>query len=60
MTKLFRTFALLLAGLFALSLMVGCGGDGEDNGDDPAPANFVRRNPAGRRYCCEWKYYGYL
>ena len=35
MTKLFRTFALLLAGLFALSLMVGCGGDGEDNGDDP-------------------------
>ena len=47
MTKLFRTFAFLLAGLFALSLMVGCGGDGDDNGDDPAPANFVSATPPG-------------
>ena len=32
MTKLFRTLALLLAGLFAISMLAGCGGG--DNGDD--------------------------
>ena len=46
MTKLFRTFAFLLAGLFALSLMVGCGGDSETE-EDAAPANFVSANPPG-------------
>ena len=46
MTKLFRTFAFLLAGLFALSLMVGCGGDSETE-EDAAPANFVSATPPG-------------
>ena len=31
MAKLFRTFALVLAALFALSLIVGCGGGEEDD-----------------------------
>ena len=46
MTKLFRTFAFLLAGLFALSLIVGCGGD-PDPDEDAAPANFVSATPPG-------------
>ena len=46
MTKLFRTFALLLAGLFALSLMVGCGGD-ETTDDAPADAAFTSATPPG-------------
>ena len=46
MTKLFRTFALLLAGLLAMSLIVGCGGD-EETTDDVAPANFVSATPPG-------------
>ena len=46
MTKLFRTFAFLLAGLFALSLIVGCGGDSETE-EDAAPANFVSATPPG-------------
>ena len=44
MTKLFRTFALLLAGLLALSLIVGCGGDSETT-EEAAPANFVSAAP---------------
>ena len=44
MTKLFRTFALLLAGVFALSLIVGCGGGDEDL-EEAAPANFVSAAP---------------
>ena len=46
MTKLFRTFALLLAALFALSLMVGCGGDDTEE-EEAAPANFVSATPPG-------------
>ena len=46
MTKMFRTFALLLAGLFALSLIVGCGG-GEEEDDAAADAAFTSATPAG-------------
>lgn len=45
MAKLFRTFALVFAALFALSLIVGCGGDDDDNGETPAAA-FSSANPA--------------
>ena len=45
MTKLFRTLALLLAGLLAVSMLVGCGEGGNGNGDEPAPAAFVSANP---------------
>ena len=46
MAKLFRTFALVLAALFALSLIVGCGG-GEEEDDEPAAAEFSLAAPAG-------------
>ena len=46
MTKMFRTFALLLAALFAMSLIVGCGGDSEEE-EEAAPANFVSATPPG-------------
>ena len=46
MAKLFRTFALVLAALFALSLIVGCGG-GEEDDDEPAAAEFSSAAPAG-------------
>lgn len=46
MTKMFRTFALLLAALFALSLMVGCGDD-DPGEEEAAPANFVSATPPG-------------
>lgn len=46
MTKLFRTFALLLAGLLSLSLIVGCGGDTEEE-IEAAPANCVSAIPPG-------------
>lgn len=45
MAKLFRTFALVFAALFALSLIVGCGGDDDDDGEAPAAA-FSSANPA--------------
>ena len=45
MTKLFRTFALLLAALFAVSMLTGCG-ESDDGGDEEAaPANFVSAAP---------------
>ena len=44
MMKLFRTFALLLAALFAVSLIVGCGSD-SDTAEEPAAAAFVSANP---------------
>ena len=46
MTKMFRTFALLLAALFALSLIVGCGG-GDEEEEEAAPAAFVSAAPPG-------------
>ena len=44
MAKLFRTFTLVFAALFALSLIVGCGGDDEEE-ETPAAA-FSSANPA--------------
>ena len=44
MTKLFRTLALLLAGLLAVSMLVGCG-ESEDAEEEAAPANFVSAAP---------------
>lgn len=46
MTKLFRTFALLLAGLLALSMMVGCGESDSDE-EEAAAAAFVSAAPPG-------------
>ena len=45
MAKLFRTFALVLAALFALSLIVGCGG-GEEEEEEAAAAAFASATPA--------------
>ncbi|MCG9131302.1 Ig-like domain-containing protein [Candidatus Poribacteria bacterium] len=45
MAKLFRTFALVLAALFALSLIVGCGG-GEEEEEAAADAAFSSATPA--------------
>ena len=49
MAKSFRNFILLLAGLLAVSTLVGCGGDDDsDPGmDEPVPANFVSAVPPG-------------
>ena len=44
MAKLFRTFALVFAALFALSLIVGCGG-GEDEEEEAAAAAFASASP---------------
>lgn len=46
MTKLFRTSAVLLAGLLAFSLTIGCGG-GEDEEIETPPASFVSATPPG-------------
>lgn len=46
MAKLFRTFALVFAALFALSLIVGCGGDDEDDGGEAPAASFSSATPA--------------
>ena len=46
MTKLFRNFVLLLAGLLAVSMLVGCGGDENPVAAEPVPVNFVRATPA--------------
>ena len=46
MAKLFRTFALVLAALFALSLIVGCGGE-DDTEEEVAAAEFSSAAPAG-------------
>ena len=43
MAKLFRNLTLLLIGLFAVSMLAGCGGD--DDIDDLVPVNFVSANP---------------
>ena len=44
MRKLFRTLALLLKSLLAVSLLVGCGGD-DDTVEEVVPANFVTVTP---------------
>ena len=46
MIKLFRIPALLLGVLLALSLIVGCGSD-EDEEIEIAPAHFVSASPPG-------------
>ena len=46
MAKMFRTFALVLAALFALSLIVGCGGDDTDD-EEVAAAEFSTATPEG-------------
>ena len=45
MAKMFRTFALVLAALFALSLIVGCGG-GDEEEEEVAAAEFSSAAPA--------------
>ena len=45
MAKLFRNLTLLLIGLFAVSMLAGCGGD--DDIDDLVPVNFVSATPTG-------------
>ncbi len=45
MVKLFRTFALVFAALFALSLVVGCGG-GEEEEEAAPDAAFSSATPA--------------
>ena len=47
MTKSFRNFVLLLAGLFAVSMLVGCGGDDDTLTDEPVPVNFISASPPG-------------
>ena len=44
MKKVFRTLALLMAGLLAV-YMIGCGGDEEEDDGEAAPAAFVSANP---------------
>ena len=47
MTKLFRSLVLLLAGLLAVSMLAGCGGDDDTVTDEPVPVNFVSASPSG-------------
>ena len=47
MTKLFRNFALLLAGLLSVSMLAGCGGDENPVAAEPVPVNFVSASPSG-------------
>ena len=47
MKKLFRGFVLLLAGVFAVSMLIGCGSGDDIVTDEPVSANFVSATPAG-------------
>ena len=47
MTKLFSSLTLLLAGLLAVSMLVGCSGAENPVAAEPVPVNFVRATPAG-------------
>ena len=42
-----RYLALLLTGLFAVSMLAGCGGDDDTDTDEPVPVNFFRATPPG-------------
>ena len=44
-TELFRTLALLLISLLAVSILAGCGGDDDDDEVETIPVVFVRANP---------------
>ena len=45
MTQMFRTLVLLLAGLLAVSILAGCGGDDDIGEEETLPAAFVSANP---------------
>ena len=47
MTKLFSSSILLLAGLLAVSMLAGCGGDDDTVTDEPVPVNFISASPSG-------------
>ena len=45
MTQMFRTLVLLLAGLLAVSILAGCGGEDDTSEEETAAAAFVSANP---------------
>lgn len=47
MTKLFRSFVFLLAGVFTVLMLIGCGNGDDIVTDEPVPANFVSATPPG-------------
>lgn len=47
MTKLFRNFILLLAGLLAVSMLAGCGDVDDDDSDIPGPSFPSVTPPSG-------------
>lgn len=47
MAKLFSNLVLLLAGLLAVSMLAGCGGDDDTITDEPVPVNFISASPSG-------------
>ncbi len=47
MTKLFRNFILLLAGLLAVSMLAGCGDVNDDDSEIPGPSFLSVTPPSG-------------